>query len=37
VINLFCLDDLVDYLSQRPEMADKLDRVSQYRAEYGAG
>jgi orotate phosphoribosyltransferase len=37
VINLFCLDDLVDYLSQKPEMADKLDRVSQYRAEYGAG
>ena len=37
VINLFCLDDLVDYLSQRPEMADKLDRVSKYRAEYGAG
>ena len=37
VISLFCLDDLVDYLSQRPEMADKLERVSQYRAEYGAG
>ena len=37
VINLFCLDDLVDYLSQKPEMADKLERVSQYRAEYGAG
>lgn len=37
VISLFCLDDLVDYLSQKPEMADKLDRVSQYRAEYGAG
>ena len=37
VINLFYLDDLVDYLSQKPEMADKLDRVSQYRAEYGAG
>ena len=37
VINLFCLDDLVDYLSQKPKMADKLDRVSQYRAEYGAG
>jgi orotate phosphoribosyltransferase len=37
VINLFCLDDLVDYLSQRPEMTDELDRVSQYRAEYGAG
>ena len=37
VINLFCLDDLVDYLSQKPEMADKLDRVSQYRAEYDAG
>ena len=37
VINLFCLDDLVDYLSQKPDMADKLDRVSQYRAEYGAG
>jgi orotate phosphoribosyltransferase len=37
VISLFCLDDLVDYLSQRPEMADKLGRVSQYRAEYGAG
>ena len=37
VINLFCLDDLVDYLSQKPEMADKLDRVSQYRAAYGAG
>jgi orotate phosphoribosyltransferase len=37
VINLFCLDDLVDYLSQRPEMADKLGRVSQYRVEYGAG
>ena len=37
VISLFCLDDLVDYLSQKPEMSDKLDRVSQYRTEYGAG
>jgi len=37
VISLFCLDDLVDYLSQRPEMTDKLGQVSQYRAEYGAG
>ncbi|MDC1310868.1 orotate phosphoribosyltransferase [Burkholderiales bacterium] len=36
VISLFCLDDLVDYLSQRPEMADNLKQVSEYRAQYGA-
>ena len=36
VISLFCLDDLVDYLSQRTEMADDLNRVSEYRSEYGA-
>ncbi len=37
VISLFCLDDLVDYLSQRSEMADNLKRVSEYRTRYGAG
>ena len=36
VINLFCLDDLVDYLSQKPEMANNLSRVCKYREEYGA-
>ncbi len=36
VINLFCLDDLVEYLSQKPEMADNLSRVCKYREEYGA-
>lgn len=36
VISLFCLDDLVDYLSQRHEMADNLKQVSEYRAQYGA-
>ena len=37
VFSLFCLDDLVDYLSQRSEMADNLKRVSEYRTRYGAG
>ena len=36
VINLFCLDDLVDFLSTRTEMANDLSRVRQYREKYGA-
>jgi orotate phosphoribosyltransferase len=36
VINLFCLDDLVDFLSTRTKMANDLSRVRQYREKYGA-
>ena len=36
VISLFCLDDLLDYLSHRPEMAENLSLVRRYREKYGA-
>lgn len=35
VISLITLDDLVDYISAVPTMADHLDRIRRYRDEYG--
>ena len=35
VISVACLDDLIAYLGDSPELQQNLDAVSRYRAEYG--
>ncbi|MBU1621273.1 MAG: orotate phosphoribosyltransferase [Gammaproteobacteria bacterium] len=35
VISIICLNDLINYLQGKPELAQSLDAVSAYRAQYG--
>ena len=37
VINIVTLDDLVEYLQDRPGFGDDLERVREYRNQYGTG
>ena len=35
VVSIICLNDLINYLQGKPELAQYLDAVSAYRAQYG--
>ena len=35
VVSIITLDDLIDYLSDKPEMADNLAAIQRYKMEYG--
>lgn len=35
VVSIICLNDLINYLQGKPELAQFLDAVSAYRAQYG--
>jgi orotate phosphoribosyltransferase len=35
VVSIICLNDLINYLQGKPELAQYLEAVSAYRAQYG--